>query len=391
MASPPAAASAPVVSFTYDELAGAPTAATCAKVGEAFGHGGLGLCVVTGTPGYAELRAALLPYAFKFGTLPSAVKERYEHAASLYSFGWSHGREHFAGAPDMAKGSFYFNPVHDSPCDDAALLARPELLPFLHPNIWPAPGDCDGLEAAAKALGRRIVGVGELLAAHVDAYVASATAAGDAAPTRTLAAVVRDTRTHKARLLYYFPSGAAPAGDIAAPAASSAVLPTAAPTAAPGDTPSWCGYHNDHGSLTGLTSAMYFDEAGRETECPDAAAGLHVHARTGETVRVAIPRDALAFQIGETAQVHSGGALHATPHYVRAPRGAPGMSRGTLAVFMEPEHDVLVDAPLGVSRDELLKRASGVLPHGVPELGRRWTGNAQSFADFTGATLALYY
>lgn len=25
----------------------------------------------------------------------------------------------------------------------------------------------------------------------------------------------------------------------------------------------WCGWHNDHGTLTGLTSAMYFDSEGK--------------------------------------------------------------------------------------------------------------------------------
>jgi hypothetical protein len=32
-----------------------------------------------------------------------------------------------------------------------------------------------------------------------------------------------------------------------------------------------------------------------------------------------VPDGALAFQIGETAQVVSGGVLRATPHYVRGP------------------------------------------------------------------------
>lgn len=43
------------------------------------------------------------------------MKEKYVHAKSVYSFGWSHGKEKLEGKPDIAKGSFYFNPIHDRP------------------------------------------------------------------------------------------------------------------------------------------------------------------------------------------------------------------------------------------------------------------------------------
>lgn len=50
-----------------------------------------------------------------------------------------------------------------------------------------------------------------------------------------------------------------------------------------------------------------------------------------------VPGDYLLFQIGETAQVHSGGYLKATPHMVRGCT-TPGVSRSTMAVFLEPGH-----------------------------------------------------
>jgi len=55
--------------------------------------------------------------------------------------------------------------------------------------------------------------------------------------------------------------------------------------------------------------------------------------------KVPIPADCLAFQIGETAQIHSGGLMQATPHCVRGAQGkaAEGISRETFAVFMEPQ------------------------------------------------------
>jgi hypothetical protein len=37
--------------------------------------------------------------------------------------------------------------------------------------------------------------------------------------------------------------------------------------------------------------------------------GLYIRSRNSEIVKVSIPADCIAFQIGETAQIHSGGIL----------------------------------------------------------------------------------
>ena len=75
----------------------------------------------------------------------------------------------------------------------------------------------------------------------------------------------------------------------------------------------WCGWHNDHGTLTGLCSAMYIDEDDNEvdpTTIEDDQSGLFAMNRNHEQIRIKIPRDSLAFQIGESAQIHSGGKLN---------------------------------------------------------------------------------
>jgi isopenicillin N synthase-like dioxygenase len=61
-------------------------------------------------------------------------------------------------------------------------------------------------------------------------------------------------------------------------------------------------------------------------------------------LRSGVPGDYLLFQIGETAQMHSGGWLKATPHMVRG-CVTPGTSRSTMAVFLEPGHDYDVAMP----------------------------------------------
>lgn len=128
----------------------------------------------------------------------------------------------------------------------------------------------------------------------------------------------------------------------------------------------------------------------KEVPNPDALSGLYIKNRRGEVVKAPIPSDHIAYQVrlcslccgdrtthhracvfvpchlalsphlalashhsmiilatlfrdppqvGEAMQVHSGGALRATPHYVRAAKGpkAAGVARNTFAVFMQPD------------------------------------------------------
>ena len=81
----------------------------------------------------------------------------------------------------------------------------------------------------------------------------------------------------------------------------------------------WCGWHTDHGSLTGLTSAMYMrgDEV---VPSPDPQAGLYIRARQGgEVTQVRIAADHIAFQMGEAMQVCTpvaGAACHICNHRI---------------------------------------------------------------------------
>jgi isopenicillin N synthase-like dioxygenase len=290
------------------------------QIAEAFGFDGPGLIAVKNVPNLTELRQQLLPLAHRFANLPEGVLAKYEHAESHYSFGWSHGKEMMsAGKPDFSKGSYYANPTFDVPFEDEALIK--EYPSFCHPNIWPT-ADLPEMENAFKVLATLVVNVGKLLAKQCDKYVQSVTTDY---PANKLHDIIDQSRTCKARLLHYFPLTA------------EAIQSMNEEAAKGGDDPfsSWCGWHNDHGSLTGLVPAMYFDADGKQIACPDPAAGLYILTRHGQTVKVLMPSDCLGFQIGETAHVHSGGKLLATPHCVRAANVA-GVSRSTLAVFMEP-------------------------------------------------------
>lgn len=155
---------------------------------------------------------------------------------------------------------------------------------------------------AFKALGCLVVHVGSLLAHQCDAYVHKME------PTYTpgkLHKIITESKCCKARLLHYFAMERS-AGDIAIPhppldqvactgervATSDHVhvcprvvgLDGAEAKESAEDQDSlfsdWCGWHNDHGSLTGLVPAMYIDANGQEIDCPDPNAGLYIRNRT---------------------------------------------------------------------------------------------------------------
>jgi len=150
--------------------------------------------------------------------------------------------------------------------------------------------------------------------------------------------VVRTSLTTKARLLHYYPSNTN-SGDETEDSAA--------------DDDDWCATHLDHGCLTGLTSAMFLDEAlppplTELPTSPDPRAGLYIRSRTGQIVKVNIPKDCLAFQTGEALQSITRGKFRAVPHFVKGARGGEGrIARNTLAVFTQPNLGEVVEADSG--------------------------------------------
>jgi len=298
------------------------------------------------------------------------------HAASTYSFGWSHGKEKLEGKPDYSKGSYYNNPVYDVPFEDQETVKKYPA--FAHPNIWPRE-ELPELGHAFKDLGTLIVNVGVLLSKHCDAYISKKNP--NYTPNR-VSKILQESRTAKARLLHYFPLSQEAAAKIENAHISEEEFMS-----------SWCGWHNDHGSLTGLTSALYLDAEGNEVPNPDPKSGLYARSRSGKLTKAVVQSEDLIFQIGETAQIHSGGLLQATPHCVRGATGqkAVGISRETFAVFMEPGWDEKMDPP-AMTDDDVITRgtSSQFLPKGVPTLSSRWESGI-TFNEFTSRTLGAYY
>ncbi|KAK8595636.1 hypothetical protein V6N13_000337 [Hibiscus sabdariffa] len=312
------------------------------KIEEGFGPNGLGILSVTNVPDFPSLRRNLLCLSVRLAALPEDVKKELEDPQSRYNFGWSHGKEQLeSGKPDHLKGSFYANPLLDVPTNDASLIQR--YASYCGANIWPQDA-LPELEVAFKALGKLIFDVGLLVAYHCDRYVSRGM---KTQKDEGLEQILLRSRCQKGRLLYYFPaqlSNHEEDGDSVS---------------------SWCGWHSDHGSLTGLTCGM-FKRNGVEISCPDSAAGLYIRTRSGEIVKAIFGEDEIAYQIGETTEILSQGYLCATPHCVRAPKGkeASGVDRSTFALFMQPDWDERLNFPEDVHIHKELITPNGSLTFG---------------------------
>ncbi|KAK6273392.1 hypothetical protein POUND7_010475 [Theobroma cacao] len=329
------------VTISYSELTDK-DADLSMKIEEGFGPNGLGILSITDVPGFTTLRRNLLDLAPRLASLPEEVKKELEDPQSRYSFGWSHGKEQIeSGKQDLLKGSFYANPLIDVPTTDAYLIER--YPSYSRANIWPQAA-LPELEAAFKALGKLIFDVGLMVIYHCDQYVCRAM---KMQKDEGLKEVLLHSRCHKGRLLYYFPAHLSDHGK-------------------DGDsTSSWCGWHTDFASLTGLTCGM-FKRDGVEVSFPDSAAGLYIRTRTGEIVKAIFGEDEIAYQIGETTEILSQGYLCATPHCVRAPKGkeASGVDRSTFALFMQPDWDEKLNFPEQVHIHKELIPAKGTLTFG---------------------------
>jgi isopenicillin N synthase-like dioxygenase len=215
----------------------------------------------------------------------------------------------------------------------------PSLPEYTAENVWPVEEVLPGFVVAFQDLCTLIIQVAALVARQCDRY---AKAKIEGYRPGYLEHVVKTSHCSKARLLHYF----APPKD-----SVSGKVPTK-------EEDDWCATHVDHGCLTGLTSAMFVDEDMNVPKLggnfvplpelpgpPDVRAGLYIESRSGETVKVSIPRDCLAFQTGQTLELITKGKFKAVPHFVRgAALGNGGsIARNTLAVFTQPNLWEMVD------------------------------------------------
>ena len=375
-------------------------------IGRAYGSDALGILSVEGVPGLQELRQRLLPMAAQIPALPEEDLSRCVVEEACYAVGWSHGKEELTpGVPDLSKGSFYANPLvndlsqamvkrHqksekqnatavDNSAYEVDLKRLVEKNPsFFAPNVFPQ--SMPDLEGAISDMGQCIAAVGRLVARVCQSYCEEQGVSVD------LERILGESLNCKARLLHYFDTT------------------TAMPNNAGSDPPTnhdekkdeqqegnseqwWCGWHNDHGSLTGLVPALYLSDNGKQqlASSPDPNAGLYIQSRSGNLVKANFPSDCLGFQIGETFQILSGGLLQATPHAVKQ-TSTPGVTRETYAVFLEPEYDFPLSIPAGRTVDDCCppNKANETLK--LNSIKSRWKPG-MNFGEFNNATLQAFH
>lgn len=360
------------------------------KLIQAFGSGSLGIVAIRGVPNFLDARSKFLPMAHMLAHLPKEyLEERLADPKTLYNAGWSHGKEKLGDKPDFAKGSFYFNPLSDEP----GTAELREKFPLSYPcNVWPDKDKMPSFEESAKDLGSMMHRAVVRLALHIDALAKRER--GNSYPDRLLYNSMKDTDKAKGRLLYYFPL------DESTGSAEKANIRNVSTSVNAED--SWIGWHNDSGFLTALAGDIFVnDETGEvlDRAIIDPAAGLYAVDRGGNTVKVSIPEDCMAVQIGECTQIVTGGAVIATPHCVRGgglagngvdtdAKPAVRVARISLPCFIDTGPTFRLCLPTGCSPDRAI--GSGVGSAKVPPLADRWTDGI-TFGDFLSNTFEMYY
>ena len=345
------------------------------KLMQAFGHGSLGIVAIRGVPNFLEARSKFLPMAHALRHLPTKyLEEQLTDPKTLYNAGWSHGREKLGEKPDLSKASFYFNPLSDMP-GSSELRGK---FPLSYPsNVWPDEDTMPNFEESAKRIGGIMHNCVVRLARHIDALAKQER--GNSYPDSLLYDSMSNTDKAKGRLLYYFPQ-------------------TSSDTAED----SWIGWHNDSGFLTALAGDIFVnDQTGEvlDRAMIDPSAGLYAVDRGGNTVKVNIPEDCMAVQIGECTQIVTGGAVVATPHCVRggglASNGsdvdaepAVKVARISLPCFIDTCPTFRLRLPEGCTINQAI--GSGVGLEKVPPLVDRWV-DGMSFGDFLSKTFEMYY
>lgn len=322
---------------------------------KAFGRDSLGLIIVKNIPEFVHLRKNLLQAGRNF-VLNVEDKTKYEVPDAYYAVGWSHGKEKMKNnQADFVKGSYYANPLFDNPTSDASLIKK--YPGSYHPNVWPQENT--DFETSFKSLGSTVCGIGKALLKCCDGYLKSK------GQTTNLSEIIGKD-TSKGRFLHYF----------------------ATEKAKNKEEDGACGWHCDSGGLTGLISASYFDDKTQEEISKPDNCGLFVKDRKNNLIKVSIPKDCMAFQIGEIVQILSGGELIATPHAVKSTNKL-NVSRNTLAVFMDPNPLFEIRIPDHVSDKSSVVNIKN-LPEGVPQMEDRYFEGI-NFGQFLDNTYKAYY
>ncbi|KAL3930379.1 MAG: hypothetical protein SGBAC_011792 [Bacillariaceae sp.] len=367
------------VSVSYQDLKDAVGNRTCSpkkllgSIAKAFGPDGLGLLEVSDIPpAVVKLRSDVLGMAETLARLPTEQLEEITIPSSMYSIGWSHGREQFRGEYDTGKGSFYFDPFHEN---------------IPNHNVYPSSMQPD-LEHSLLEISTRMAEIGSWVASLCDLYLQeelkdkqqsegegietmqndrTENTAADLSPeTISIRQSLDSGKYAKGRLLYYFPAGINSQNSVSQSEEEEADESSSFD--------SWCGWHKDHSSLTILIPGKLFEDQPGETrseQCKGNKPGLYIQSQ-GQAVHVQLPSTSIGVQLGETVEIMSAGQFRATRHAVKGSSN-PTTGRASLALFLQPSMETTLPQLYLQAADESLRQ--------------RWR---PTYGDFQDATFAAF-
>ncbi|CAM6095925.1 unnamed protein product [Calypogeia fissa] len=365
-----------------------------AEVITALGPQGSGLLAIKGVPEVAALRKRLLPLAKKLALMGDAARR-----PVLKNYGLS--TDVPLKRPDRPVSAFatklqYSRHVHatDGSCLSLPFSkSSPGCLCDVSSSKDPSKNsqksgsehsDLQQLESIILQLGASMVEVGLLIARLCDSAI----------PGAHLEDTIWESRSVKARLIHYHAStekdlmfysakkgnefkvkgksqklskidksqGFESTTESSSQSVQAGNSCTAAESINTLSEDLWQGWHYDYGILTVLTAPMFLSSSslGANHSVPDCDSypgghsGLSILSK-GECNVVSVSPDCLIVQVGETAQIASGGKLAAVAHCVcRPPTGQVGLSRETFVTFLQPAWDRVLNPPMGVTRAEVL-------------------------------------
>jgi isopenicillin N synthase-like dioxygenase len=358
-----------IVKIKYDELINNKSEKSQKQIfdaiSSAYNKDSLGLMVIQNVPKILQMKKRLFDLNYELVNLPNESLKKLEKPEISYSLGWSYGKEKLGKLPDLLKASYYakLDPLttRKSNCE----------------NIWPQ--ELPYMKEAFEDLGNSIREVGLIILKNIDKYIKENN------PNYELnyCNIISDSCENTGRMLYYFPKNRINYAQENYNKENNTDFNFNT------EDVNWCEWHNDHCSLTGLVSANYINEDGTEANNLNLTkTGLFVQNRKGEIVRITYGPDDLAFQLGESLQIHSGGLLHATPHAVKFMDDVKeNIARNTFALFMEPNMDVKMNIPKGVNEESVY---TPDIYKNIPKIQIRYNKD-MNFGEFSQKTFDSYY
>lgn len=413
-------------------------AALLARFMEALGPG---LLAVRASPSLHLLRQALLPLAPSLALLPPSLL-----SSALKNHGL--GTDVPMKDPDRPVSSFAaqlkFGPAHkhkqqsvsedDMVCESENSAQLPQrkcelsidnALP--HERLLPGEEDLGKLGSLFRTLGAHMVEIGLLVAKICDIAIRGA----------GLEQAILESCTAKGRLIHYHSLQ-----DKLGLRASTRIQPKKMKKTQGWKHNTyicerdsykelWQQWHFDYGIVTVLTAPMFLstlpishdptadmdhaesDEClnlsssmySRESEPPSGHIELKIlNPCNGRVEFVCVPEDCLLVQVGEAAQILTGGKLRATAHCVCRPTGRPDISRETFVVFLQPSWQKVLKSPKAHIQSLLPSNGSDgpedamvktrpefeEIWREIPALESRWKEGC-TFADFARETTKQYY